>query len=95
MPRYIKTHRSKDLKRSVLVIAQHLISELNIHTEYKLNDMYLYLKDKLKVQQKEYVYTLNFLFLLGKLQYEKETDVIRYIKWKYLKYIQIMKLSRV
>jgi hypothetical protein len=80
MPRYIKTHRSKDLKRSVLVIAQHLISELNIHTEYKLNDMYLYLKDKLKVQQKEYVYTLNFLFLLGKLQYEKETDVIRYIK---------------
>jgi hypothetical protein len=80
MPRYIKTHRSKDLKRSVLVIAQHLISELNTHADYKLNDMYLYLKNKLKVQQKEYVYTLNFLYLLGKLQYKKETDVIRYIK---------------
>lgn len=80
MPRYIKTHRSKDLKRSVLVVAKYLINELNIHNEYKLNDMYLYLKDKLKIQQKEYIYTLNFLYLLGKLQYEKETDLIRYIK---------------
>ena len=47
----------------------------------KFNDMYLYLKDKLKVQQKEYIYTLNFLFiLLGKLQYDKKNDTLRYIK---------------
>lgn len=80
MPRYIKTHRSKDLKRSVLVVAQHLISELNIHNEYKFNDMYLYLNNKLQVQQKEYVYTLNFLYLLGKLKYDKGTDILRYKK---------------
>ena len=80
MARYIKTHRSKDLKKSVLVVAQYLITELNIHNEYKLSDMYLYLKNKLEIQQKEYVYTLNFLYLLGKLKYDKETDMLRNIK---------------
>lgn len=80
MPRYIKTHRSKELKRSVLVVAKYLLAELNSHQEYKFNDMYLYLQNKLQIQQKEYVYTLNFLYILGKLQYEKVTDTIKYIR---------------
>ena len=36
MPRYIKTHRSRDLKRSTLIVAQHLISELKTSNEYKI-----------------------------------------------------------
>ena len=46
----------------------------------KFNDIYLYLNNKLQVQQKEYVYTLNFLYLLGKLKYDQETDILRYEK---------------
>lgn len=80
MPRYIKTHRSKDLKRSVLVISHHLILEMKTHQEYKLNHMYLYLKNKLNIQQKDFVYTLNFLYILGKLQYIKSEDMLRLIK---------------
>lgn len=80
MPRYIKTHRSKDIKRSVLVIAHYLINEIKKHREYKLNDMYYYLKNKLKIQQKDFVYALNFLYILGVISYIKEYDLIRYLK---------------
>jgi hypothetical protein len=80
MPRYIKTHRSRDLKRSVLVVAHHIITEIKVHNTYKLNDMYVYLKNKLKVQQKDFIYTLNFLYILGKIQYDKTNDTLKYIK---------------
>ena len=80
MPRYIKTHRSKDIKRSVLVISQHLINEIKKHNDYKLNDMYLYLKNKLNIQQKDFIYSLNFLYALGIISYVKEFDLIRYLK---------------
>ncbi len=80
MPRYIKTHRSKDIKRSVLVVSQHLIHEIKKHKDYKLNDMYDYLKDKLKIQQKDFIYSLNFLYALGAISYIKEHDLIRYLK---------------
>uniref|UniRef100_UPI003F61D8F3 ABC-three component system middle component 6 n=2 Tax=Hydrocurvibacter sulfurireducens TaxID=3131937 RepID=UPI003F61D8F3 len=80
MPRYIMTHRSKDLKRSVLVVSYHLMMEMKTHKEYKLNDMYQYLKNKLKIQQKDFVYTLNFLYILGKLEYIKAEDTIRLSK---------------
>ena len=46
MPRYIKTHRSKDLKRSVLVVSKYLIHELKLHKVAKLNDIYQNLKNK-------------------------------------------------
>ena len=42
MSRYIKTHRSKDLKRSVLVISQYLINEIKKHKDYKLNNYYFF-----------------------------------------------------
>lgn len=78
MPRYIKTHRSKDLKRSVLVIAKYLIAELKLHNEIKLSDAYKYLKNKLNLHQKDFIYTLNFLYILGQVEYSKETDTLRY-----------------
>lgn len=80
MPRYIQTHRSKDLKRSVLVIANFLIKELKVHKEYKLNYMYSFLKNKLGIQPKDFIYTLNFLYILGKITYTKDDDLIRYNK---------------
>jgi len=40
MARYIKTHRSKDLKRNVLVISKYLINDLKLNKEIKLNDIY-------------------------------------------------------
>lgn len=80
MPRYIKTHRSKDLKRSVLVISHYLINQIKKYGDYKLNDMYEYLKNKLKIQQKDFIYSLNFLYALGVISYIKEYDLIRYLK---------------
>jgi hypothetical protein len=80
MSRYIKTHRSKDLKRSVLVISKYLINEIKLHEELKMNDLYLYLKSKLHIQPKDFIYTLNFLYILGVIEYQKSKDTIRYTK---------------
>lgn len=80
MPRYIKTHRSKDLKRSVLVISKYLMNELKLHKVLKLNDIYEILKNKLKLQQKDFIYTINFLYILGVIEYVKENDTLRYLK---------------
>ena len=80
MSRYIKTHRSKDLKRSVLVISKYLMNELKLHKVLKLNDIYEILKNKLKLQQKDFIYTINFLYILGVIEYVKENDTLRYLK---------------
>ncbi|MCT7547712.1 ABC-three component system middle component 6 [Aliarcobacter butzleri] len=80
MSRYIKTHRSKDLKRSVLVISKYLINELKLHKIVKLNDIYQNLKNKLNLQQKDFIYTINFLYILGVIEYIKENDTLRYLK---------------
>lgn len=80
MSRYIKTHRSKDLKRSVLVISKYLINELKLHKVAKLNDIYQNLKNKLNLQQKDFIYTINFLYILGVIEYKKENDTLRYLK---------------
>ncbi|MEV9525723.1 ABC-three component system middle component 6 [Aliarcobacter butzleri] len=80
MSRYIKTHRSKDLKRSVLVISKYLINELKLHKVAKLNDIYQNLKNKLNLQQKDFIYTINFLYILGVIEYIKENDTLRYLK---------------
>lgn len=80
MPRYIKTHRSKDLNKSALVVSKYLIDKIKKQKKYKMNDMYLYLKDKLNIQSKEFMYALNFLYILGVLEYEKRDDTLRYLK---------------
>lgn len=80
MPRYIKTHRSKDLKRSVLVVSKYLIHELKLHKVAKLNDIYQNLKNKLDLQQKDFIYAINFLYILGVIEYKKENDTLRYLK---------------
>jgi len=95
MPRYIKTHRSKDLKRSVLVISKYLMNELKLHKVLKLNGIYQILKNKLKLQQKDFIYTINFLYILGVIEYVKENDTLRYLKWNYQNFIQIIKILKV
>ncbi len=80
MPRYIKTHRSKDLKRSVLVVSKYLVGELKTHKEIKLHDIFLKLKEKLNIQQKDFMYSINFLYILGVVDYIKENDTLRYLK---------------
>jgi len=80
MARYIKTHRSKDLKRSVLVISKYLINDLKLNKEIKLNDIYQNLKKNLGIQQNDFIYAINFLYILGMIEYKQDNDTLRYLK---------------
>lgn len=78
--KYIGTHRSKDVQRSTLVVASMLIKLIKSKREVFLIELFEQLKQKLHITQKDFMITLNFLFLLDLIEYEKNTDKLRYKK---------------
>lgn len=71
----IKPDRHTNPKYSILNISTIVLSELNVFYSIQydnlLNRIVNILGDEAKVN---FPYALNFLFLLGKLNYEQETD---------------------
>lgn len=71
----IKPDRHTNPKYSILNISTVILSELNvfyaIQYDNLLNKIIVSLGDEAKVN---FPYALNFLFLLGKLNYEQKTD---------------------
>jgi hypothetical protein len=71
----IKPDRHTNPKYSILNISTIILSELNafyaIQYDNLLNRIIITLGDEAKVN---FPYALNFLYLLGKLNYEQETD---------------------
>lgn len=74
--RYIKTHRSRDLKRSTLVVAKEILNRVNTNYGKKLGIIYREIKKQNNIQQIDFIYALNFLFILGQIDYKKEYDEI-------------------
>ncbi|SDI02587.1 MULTISPECIES: ABC-three component system middle component 8 [Flavobacterium] len=71
----IKPDRHTNPKYSILNISTIILTELNAFYAIKydnlLNKIIIILGDQAKVN---FPYALNFLYLLGKLNYEQETD---------------------
>ncbi|MBR8466250.1 hypothetical protein KDE13_07860 [Campylobacter sp. faydin G-140] len=78
--RYIKTHRSKDIKRSVLVVAKEILKRLNTQYGTKLGLIYKEIKRQNNIQQADFTCALNFLFILGQIEYIKEYDELIRVK---------------
>jgi len=78
--RYIKTHRSKDIKRSALVVAKEILKRLNTQYGTKLGLIYKEIKKQNNIQQIDFTYALNFLFILGQIEYIKEYDELIKVK---------------
>ena len=72
--RYIRTHRSKDIKRSALVVAREILNRLDTQYGTKLGLIYKEIKSQNNIQQADFTYALNFLFILGQIEYIKEYD---------------------
>lgn len=74
----IKPDRHTNPKYSILNISTVILSELNvfyaIQYDNLLNKIIAVLGDEARVN---FPYALNFLFLLGKLNYEQKTDSFR------------------
>ena len=78
--RYIKTHRSRDLKRSILFIAKNIVESLMKSEEEKLENIFLKLHKKISLKERDFMLALNFLFALGVIDYDKNCDILRYLK---------------
>lgn len=78
--RYIKTHRSRDLKRSTLVVAGEILKRLKTQYGVKLGLIYEEIRKQNFIQRADFVYALNFLFILGQVRYIKEYDELIRIK---------------
>lgn len=71
----IKLDRHTNPKYSILNISMVILSELNVFYSIQYDNLLNKITDTLGDEAKmNFPYALNFLFLLGKLNYEQKTD---------------------
>ncbi|MBP7397359.1 MAG: hypothetical protein K9I26_06350 [Flavobacterium sp.] len=74
----IKPDRHTNPKYSILNISTVILSELNVFYSIQYDNLLNKITDTLGDEAKmNFPYALNFLFLLGKLNYEQTTDSFR------------------
>ena len=74
----IKPDRYTNPKYSILNISTVILSELNVFYSIQYDNLLNKITDTLGDEAKmNFPYALNFLFLLGKLNYEQTTDSFR------------------
>lgn len=75
----IRPDRHTNLDYSVLNISAFILKELNAFYDVSYDELLEKVMQALGEQAKEnYPYALNFLFLLGKLNYQQNTDSFKY-----------------
>ena len=79
----IRPDRHTNLDYSVVNISAFILKELNEYYHVSYDTLLLKVTDTLGSQAREnYPYALNFLFLLGKLNYDQSTDSFRFNETK-------------
>ena len=74
----IKPDRHTNPKYSILNISTVILSELNVFYSIQYDNLLNKITDTLGDEAKmNFPYAFNFLFLLGKLNYEQTTDSFR------------------
>ncbi len=79
-PRYLKTHRSRELTRSILFVSKKIVEIISISNREKLNDVFINVQNELAINDKDFMLALNFLFTLNIVEYEKQFDTLVYQK---------------
>lgn len=79
----IRPDRHTNLDYSVVNISAFILKEQNAYYHISYDTLLHKVTDALGSQAREnYPYALNFLFLLGKLNYDQSTDSFRYDETK-------------
>lgn len=78
--KHIGTHRSQDIKRSMFIVSTFIVSTLKTRHNILVNDIFELLKTKLGSTQKDFMLAINFLFAIGVIEYQTNTDELRYLK---------------
>jgi hypothetical protein len=74
---YLKPHRLKSIKNQPIVIAAYIEKYLRLKGgESKVNDLVSHLKKELNIPEKEISLGINFLYILLKIDYDKERDIL-------------------
>lgn len=75
---HIKPHKLKPLNEDILVVSKYIINDLkDIHNqEDKISNVLLRLKKKLKISNKSFIFSLNFLYMFNKIEYKKNEDKV-------------------
>ena len=79
----IRPDRHTNLDYSVVNISSFILKELNAYYDISYDALLDKVTGSLSNQAREnYPYALNFLFLMGKITYDKSTDSFRYNETK-------------
>ena len=75
----IKPDRHTNPDISVINISAFILKQLNVFYDISYDDLLKNVVDNMGERAKEnYLYALNFLYLVGKLTYFEETDSFKY-----------------
>ncbi len=75
----IKPDRHTNPDISVINISAFILKQLNVFYDISYDDLLNKVLDNMGERAKEnYLYALNFLYLVGKLTYFEETDSFKY-----------------
>ncbi len=74
---YLNPHKLKSIKKQPIVVASHIEKYLRLKGgKCKINDLVSYLKKELAISEKEVSFGINFLYILLKVDYNKEEDTL-------------------
>jgi len=79
----IRPDRHTNIDLSVINISAYMLTQLNAFYEISYDDLLSKVIDNIGEGAKDnYPYALNFLFLLGRVEYIEETDSFKYHETK-------------
>ncbi len=79
----IKPDRHTNIDLSVINISAYLLKQLNVFYEISYDDLLEKVINQIGNDAIEnYPYALNFLFLIGRLEYNQQTDSFKYNETK-------------
>jgi len=77
----LKPDKHTNLKYSILNVSGKILKFLIENQIVKYNDLLLYLSNNLSNGVKEvFIQSLSFLYILGKIEYVKELDAIKFVQ---------------
>ncbi len=77
--KFIAPHKLKPLNKDILVVSAFVLKHLKANNQSKLSILLESARDKLEIEEKHFLYSLNLLFVFNKIKYDQKMDTLELI----------------
>lgn len=76
----ILANHFEDTKKSILNISARIIDIIHNHKNNKFEQILSQVEKELDVSYDKVIVSINFLYMIGNLEYDVETDTLRFVE---------------